>query len=113
MHPCFNNNHFKFVAEREDQDGELVTTYSLNLARLYVPVHRSGAGHGRAAGAASLFPPSAERDLRRGFAQGFVLNGMEECAFPPGHPQGSSELSWGGNYSEFPPVLAARMVAAG
>ena len=32
VHPCFNNNHFAFVAEREDREGELVTTYSVKIS---------------------------------------------------------------------------------
>jgi hypothetical protein len=43
-----------------------------------------------------------------GFRNGFVLDGFEERAFPPGHPQ-SNPLSWGGNFSEIPPVLVARL----
>jgi hypothetical protein len=46
--------------------------------------------------------------LKLGFRNGFVLDGFEECAFPPGQPQ-SNPLSWGGNFSEIPPVLVARL----
>ena len=113
VHPCFNNNHFKFVAEREDQDGELVTTYSLALRGYMSPSTDAGLAMGGQPEPHLYFHRPLGAIFQAGFAQGFVLNGMEECAFPPGFPQGSSELSWGGNYSEFPPVLAARMVAAG
>jgi hypothetical protein len=47
--------------------------------------------------------------LGAGFQVGFVLDGLEERAFPPDHPSGRSPLSWGGNFSEIPPVLVARM----
>ena len=43
------------------------------------------------------------------FEVGFVLDGLEERAFPPDHPQGRYPLSWGPNFSEIPPVLVARM----
>ena len=43
------------------------------------------------------------------FAAGFVLDGLEERAFPEGHPKGRGALSWGGNFSEIPPVLVARL----
>jgi hypothetical protein len=46
--------------------------------------------------------------LNLGFRNGFVLDGFEECAFAPGQPQ-SNPLSWGGNFSEIPPVLVARL----
>jgi 2-polyprenyl-3-methyl-5-hydroxy-6-metoxy-1,4-benzoquinol methylase len=38
-----------------------------------------------------------------------ALCNMEERAFPPGHPSGTHALSWGGNFSEIPPILVARM----
>jgi hypothetical protein len=37
-----------------------------------------------------------------------VLDGFEERAFPEGHPQ-TNPLAWGGNFSEIPAVLVARM----
>ena len=46
--------------------------------------------------------------LNLGFQNGFVLDGFEECAFPPDHPQ-KTPLGWGGGFSEIPPVLVARM----
>lgn len=113
VHPCFNNNHFKFVAEREDQDGELVTTYLLNLRGYMSPSTDPGLAMAGQPEPHLYFHRPLSHIFGAAFAQGFVLDGMEECAFPPGHPQGSSELSWGGNYSEFPPVLAARMTVAG
>jgi hypothetical protein len=45
--------------------------------------------------------------LSLGFQNGFVLDGFEERAFPPEHPQ-TSQLGWGGKFSEIPPVLVAR-----
>jgi hypothetical protein len=38
-----------------------------------------------------------------------VLDALEEPAFPPDHPSGQNSLSWGGNLSEIPPVLIARL----
>lgn len=113
LHPCFNNNHFKFVAEREDQDGVLVTTYSLNIRGYMTPTTDPGLAMAGQPEPHLYFHRPLSDIFHVAFAHGFVLNGMEECAFPPDHPQGSSPLTWGGNYSEFPPVLAARMVLAG
>lgn len=45
--------------------------------------------------------------LNLGFQNGFVLDGFEERAFPPDHPQ-TGPLGWGGRFSEIPPVLVAR-----
>lgn len=112
-HPCFNNNFFKFVAEREDQGGELVTTYSLNL-RGYM---RSSADPGLAMAEQPVphiyFHRPLHEILNTAFRFGFVMNGFEERAFPSDYEQLSHALSWGGNYSEFPPVLAARLISPG
>jgi len=43
------------------------------------------------------------------FEAGFVLDGLEERAFPPDHSSGREPLSWGGKFSEIPPALVARM----
>ena len=37
-----------------------------------------------------------------------IIDALEEAAFPPNH-QPEKQTSWGGNYSEFPPVLVARL----
>jgi hypothetical protein len=46
--------------------------------------------------------------LNLGFQNGLVLDGFEECAYPPDGPQ-KHPLSWGGSFSELPPVLVARL----
>ncbi|MEZ4836422.1 MAG: hypothetical protein R2873_31260 [Caldilineaceae bacterium] len=42
MHPCFNNPFSAHVAEMEDRDGEMVTTYSMKVWGYMTPAHRSG-----------------------------------------------------------------------
>ena len=42
------------------------------------------------------------------FENDFVLDGFEECVFPPDYSQ-SNPLGWGGKFSEIPPVLVARL----
>jgi hypothetical protein len=43
------------------------------------------------------------------FDAGFVLDGLEERAFPPEHEPGRNPLGWSGKFSELPPVLVARI----
>jgi hypothetical protein len=43
--------------------------------------------------------------LGKMFDAGFVLDALEERAFPPDHPTGRNPLSWSGKFSELPPVL--------
>ena len=47
--------------------------------------------------------------LRAGFAAGFVVDALEERAFPPDNQPGRNPLGWSGKFSEFPPVLVVRM----
>lgn len=46
--------------------------------------------------------------MNLGFENGFVVDGFEEHAFPPEHPQ-TTPLSWGGKFSEIPPVIVIKM----
>ncbi|MEW6737283.1 MAG: hypothetical protein AB1489_38730 [Acidobacteriota bacterium] len=50
-----------------------------------------------------------EELLAAGFTAGFILDALEERAFPPEHHSESNALSWSGHFSEIPPVLVARM----
>jgi 2-polyprenyl-3-methyl-5-hydroxy-6-metoxy-1,4-benzoquinol methylase len=109
IHPCFNNAHMVQMAEMEDREGEMVTVYSVKVYGYMTP--------SVARGAAILGQPKPQLYFHRplqvllgaGFRAGFVLDALEERSFPPDHPQGRSPLAWGGNYSEIPPVLVARL----
>lgn len=108
MHPCFNNAYTTHVAEMEDRDGEIVFTYGIKVVRYMTP--------GAARGAAIRGQPVPQLYFHRPlqvllgslFAAGFVLDALEERAFPPDHPPGSHPLTWGPTLSEIPPVLIAR-----
>jgi 2-polyprenyl-3-methyl-5-hydroxy-6-metoxy-1,4-benzoquinol methylase len=109
LHPCFNNSHVVQMAEMEDRGGDIVTVYSVKVSGYLTP--------GVARGAAIAGQPKPQlyfhRPLRvllgAGFKAGFVLDALEERAFPPDHPSGRSPLAWGGNYSEIPPVMVLRL----
>ena len=109
MHPCFNSPHMSHVAEVQDQEGMFTTVYSVKVFGYQTP--------SVARGAAIVGQPKPQIYFHRplqvlfgaALGVGFVLDGLEERAFPPDHPPGHSPLSWGGNYSEIPPVLVARM----
>ena len=106
MHPAFNNSSSVHVMEESD-DGEIKTVYSVKISQYMT--------HYQAKGLALRGQPKPqmyfERPLRYylnlGFQNGFVLDGFEERAFPPGSPQ-TFPLGWGGNFSEIPPVLIGR-----
>jgi 2-polyprenyl-3-methyl-5-hydroxy-6-metoxy-1,4-benzoquinol methylase len=109
LHPCFNSPDVAHVAEMQDNDGDIITVYSVRVFRYMSPsVSRAVAIPGQPV-PQLLFHRPLEILLGTAFQSGFVLDGLEERAFPPDHPSGRSPLSWGGNFSEIPPVLVARL----
>lgn len=109
IHPCFNSPDMTFVAEMADRDGDIVTVHSVKVFNYITPkVSQAAAIRGQPK-PQLVFHRPLQVLLGAGFDVGFVLDGLEERAFPPDHPSGKSPLSWGGNFSEIPPVLVARM----
>ncbi len=109
MHPCFNNPSVVQIGELEDRDGDLVTTYAVKTSRYMTPFSRLGlAMHGQPEPHPYFHRPLGAL-LGAGFAAGFVLDGLEERAFPPEHAPATTPLSWSGRFHEIPPVLVARL----
>jgi hypothetical protein len=113
MHPCFNNPHIAQVAEQVDRGGEIVTTYAVKVSGYMTPSIARGAAMRGQPKPQVYFHRPLQTVLGAGFAAGFVLDALEERAFPADHPAGRYPLSWGANFSEIPPVLVARMRAQG
>jgi 2-polyprenyl-3-methyl-5-hydroxy-6-metoxy-1,4-benzoquinol methylase len=109
IHPCFNSPDMTFVAEMEDRDGDIVTVYSVKVFNYITPrISQAAAIRGQPK-PQLIFHRPLQALLGAGFDVGFVLDGLEERAFPPNHPVGRNPLGWGANFSEIPPVLVARM----
>ena len=110
MHPCFNQAHSALFCEREEVDGEEVNTYGVRVSGYMTPMMHKG----RALAGQPLPQPYFHRPLYSllniGLRAGFVLNGVEERAFPASHPPGRRDVSWGPNFSEIPPVIIFRML---
>lgn len=110
MHPCFNQAHSALFCEREEVDGEEVNTYGVRVSGYMTPTMHMG----RALAGQPLPQPYFHRPLHSllsiGLEAGFVLNGIEERAFPASHPPGRRDVSWGPNFSEIPPVIIFRML---
>jgi 2-polyprenyl-3-methyl-5-hydroxy-6-metoxy-1,4-benzoquinol methylase len=113
IHPCFNSPHMAHVAEREDRAGDIVTLYSVKIFRYITPSTAHGAAIPGQPQAQLYFHRPLQVLLEAGFKAGFVLDGLEERAFPPDHPPGKNPLGWGANFSEIPPVLVARLRLSG
>jgi len=109
MHPCFNNAHTVHFAEQEDREGEIVTTYGVKVTGYLSASVERGAAIRNQPQAQLYFHRPLQMLLGAAFDAGFVLDALAEPGFPPEHDSGREGLSWGGNLSEIPPVLVARM----
>jgi len=109
IHPCFNNPHVTQVAEMEDRGGDVVTVYSVKVHGYMTPSIAHGVAIVGQPKPQLYFHRPLQVLLGTGFEAGFVLDGLEERAFPPEHSPGRHPLSWSGKFSEIPPVLVARL----
>ena len=106
-HPAFNNASSTHLAEEWD-DGKINTRYAVKVSRYMTPNHAQGIAIRNQPQPQMYFERPLQYYMNIGFQNGFVVDGFEERAFPPEHPQ-SSPLSWGGNFSEIPPVVVIKM----
>lgn len=113
IHPCFNNPHMAHVAELEDRDGDLVTVYSVKIFGYMTSSVSKGAAMAGQPVPQLYFHRPLQELLGAGFRAGFVLDALEERAFPPDHLPGRNPLMWSGKFSEIPPVLVARLRLTG
>lgn len=107
-HPAFNNSSSVHMAEEYDDGNSIKTIYSVKISRYMTPYHAHGLAMRDQPRPQIYFERPLQEYLNAGFRNGFVLDAFEEVAFPPAHPQ-TNPLSWGGRFSEIPPVLIARM----
>jgi 2-polyprenyl-3-methyl-5-hydroxy-6-metoxy-1,4-benzoquinol methylase len=112
IHPCFNSAHIAQVAELEDRAGEIVTVYSVKVYGYMTATVARGAAIPGQPKPHLYFHRPLQALLGTGFQAGFLLDGLEERAFPPDHLPGRNPLAWSGKYSEIPPVLVARLLRA-
>ena len=107
MHPAFNNPSATLLAEEWD-DGQIQTRYAVKVPRYINQFHSQGLALRNQPKPQLYFHRPIRDYMNLAFRNGFVLDGFEERAFPPEHPQFST-LGWGGKFSEIPPALIARM----
>lgn len=109
VHPSFNSSRFVKVAEEQDLGDEIVTVYSIKVYSYMTSEINAGNAMRGQPKPHPYFHRPLQEILGAGFEAGFVLDGLEERAFPPDFPPFSDPLSWGPNFSEIPPVMVARM----
>jgi ubiquinone/menaquinone biosynthesis C-methylase UbiE len=105
-HPCFNNSSTVRMAEEEDREGAVTVTHAVKVSRYLRLEPILGCGVQGQPRPHYYFHRSIGDLLNAGFRHGFVLDGLEEPAFPAGTATRSLDLR---NFSEIPMVLAARM----
>jgi hypothetical protein len=91
-----------------DLEGRIQTIYSVKISQYMTPYQAHGTALRDQPKSQLYFERPLQYYLNLGFQNGFVLDGFEERAFPRDHPQ-VHPLSWGGKFSEIPPVLVARL----
>jgi SAM-dependent methyltransferase len=106
-HPCFNATSTRKVVEQEDREGEIVTAHALRLARYLTPATARGLGIIGQPVPQYYFDRPLGAILGACFAAGFVVDGLEEPAWPP-DAVGKGPFSWE-SFREFPPILAVRL----
>lgn len=108
LHPCFNSSRIVKVAEEEDIGG-VENRYAVKIYQYMTSYHFAGVAMRDQPKPQPYFHRPLQEMLAAGFEAGFVLDGLEERAFPPGGEPQLFPLSWGTNFSEIPPVMVARM----
>jgi ubiquinone/menaquinone biosynthesis C-methylase UbiE len=106
-HPCFNLSSTVFGQERYEVEGKLAYRMSLKQTEYLTPAVHEGIGAVDEPTAHLYFHRPLHVLLNTAFAAGLVMDAVEEPAFPEG-TVGGSRLSWT-EYTQFPPVLAARL----
>lgn len=107
MHPCFNTVHTNLIAEEQDRNGELVTTFSVRVFKYSNMTAAKGVGMRGQPAAHYYFHRPLNVLFNAGFRAGFVLDGIDEPVFDP-TVEPHAYLSWL-NFHEIPPVIVARM----
>lgn len=107
MHPAFNNPSATHLVEEWD-DGKIQTRYAVKISRYINQFQSQGLALRNQPQPQLYFHRPLKDYLNSAFQNGFILDGFDERAFPPDHPQ-TSILGWGGKFSELPPALIARL----
>jgi 2-polyprenyl-3-methyl-5-hydroxy-6-metoxy-1,4-benzoquinol methylase len=106
LHPCFNSTGCALVVELEDRDGALQTTHAVKVLRYLSLRPEKGVGIPGQPAPHYYFHRPLSSLLPACFRAGFVLDGLEEPAFPGG--PAAPQANWI-HFKDIPPVLVARL----
>lgn len=108
MHPCFNSVGLIKAVEEDDKDGILTVRHFVKIEKYATPISEKGLGMIGQPVPQFYFHRPLNQLFGAFFEVGFAINGMLEPTFDATTPRDGS-TSWF-NYTEIPPVLAARLV---
>ncbi|MBW7882156.1 MAG: class I SAM-dependent methyltransferase [Caldilineaceae bacterium] len=109
MHPCFNNPFTATMGEMTDSEAGVITTYGVKVQGYMTAAMAYGHAFRDQPRPHIYFHRNLEQLLGTGFKNGFVVDGLEERAFPAGQPHSGNPLGWGSHFSEIPPIMVVRM----
>jgi SAM-dependent methyltransferase len=109
-HPCFNTNGTTLLVERDDYQGDGSATFSVRVTQYRGLAPQKGIGVVGQPQPHYYFHRPLHTLLGACFAAGMTLDGLEEPAFTSSSPNIAPRWD---NCEEIPPVLAARLRAAG
>lgn len=107
-HPCFNSaTSNKMTAELVEEQGKLSQVYGVHIRNYLQPIAALSCGIINQPEPHYLFHRPMHLLLGSCFAAGFVVDGMEEPAFPPGM-NAKSAFSWA-KRPQIPPAMVVRV----
>jgi SAM-dependent methyltransferase len=108
MHPCFNSVGLVKGVEEDDKDGVLTVRHFVKIEKYATPISEKGLGMIGQPVPQFYFHRPLNQLFSIFFDVGFAITGLLEPTLDGG-AQRDASTSWA-NYTEIPPVLAARLV---
>ena len=108
-HPCFNSSACSHVIETADRNDALESVFAIKISNYMTPKTAQGFAIVGQPKPQLYFDRPLHLLLSAGFTAGFVVDALEERAFPPTERGKGNPYWWGGDFNEFPPVLIVRM----
>ena len=108
QHPCFNSMHTTMGAELIEDGSKIYTEYSVKVKAYLKPSKKRGLALENQPQPHTYFHRPLHILFNTAFNAGFVLDGLEEPAFPPEFAAEKIGIGWS-KFSDIPPVIVARL----
>ncbi|MGB6299638.1 MAG: class I SAM-dependent methyltransferase [Rivularia sp. (in: cyanobacteria)] len=108
MHPCFNSMYTTLGGELIENESEFYTEYFIKVKSYLKATQTRGLALENQPQPHIYFHRPLHILLNTAFKTGFVLDGLEEPAFPPEFAAKNNGINWR-RFSKISPVIAARL----